>query len=64
VVQKVKREWEEDIMSRSEYFEGAWVKGEKKQWSPQATLILAFILGLLALSPAILGIYWELLLPR
>jgi hypothetical protein len=52
-------------MSRSEYLESpAWVKGEKKQWSPTVKMILAFILGLLALSPAILGIYWELLLPR
>ena len=52
-------------MSHSEYFEGsAWVKGEKKQWSPTVKLILAFILGLLVLSPAILGIHWELLLPR
>ena len=52
-------------MSRSEYLETtAWVKGEKKQWSPSVKLILAFILGLLVLSPAILGIYWELLLPR
>ena len=51
-------------MSRSEYLETtAWVKGEKKQWSPTVKIILAFILGLLALSPAILGIYWELLLP-
>jgi hypothetical protein len=53
----------EDAKSHSEYFEGAWVKGEKKQWSPSVKLILAFILGLLVLSPAILGIHWELLLP-
>jgi hypothetical protein len=52
-------------MSHSNYLETtAWVKGEKKHWSPTAKLILAFILGLLALSPAILGIHWELLLPR
>jgi hypothetical protein len=52
-------------MSRSDYLETpAWVKGEKKHWSPAAKLILAFILGVLALSPAILGIYWQLLLPR
>jgi hypothetical protein len=50
-------------MSRSEYLEPmAWVKGERKQWSPTLKIILAFILGLLALSPAILGIYWEVLL--
>ena len=52
-------------MSRSEYLETtAWVKGEKKQWSPTAKMILAFVLGLLALSPAILGIHWQLLLPH
>jgi len=52
-------------MSNSNYLETMpWVKGEKKHWSPKAKLILAFILGLLALSPAILGSYWELLLPR
>ena len=51
-------------MSRSDYLETtAWVKGERKQWSPTVKLILAFILGLLALSPAILGIYWQHLLP-
>jgi len=42
----------------------AWVKGEKKQWSPKAKIILAFVLGMLMLSPAILGIYWQYLLPR
>jgi hypothetical protein len=52
-------------MSRSEYLEDAvWVKGEKKPWSPTVKIILALIIGLLAISPAILGIYWELLLPR
>jgi len=50
-------------MSRSEYLEGtAWVQGEQTEWSPTVKLILAFILGLLALSPAILGIHWERLL--
>jgi hypothetical protein len=52
-------------MNPTEYFEtSAWVKGEKKQWSPTVKMILAFVLGLLVLSPAILGIYWQLLLPR
>jgi hypothetical protein len=52
-------------MNRTEFLEtSTWVKGEKKQWSPTVKMILAFVLGLLALSPAILGIYWELLLPR
>ncbi|MCX5888434.1 MAG: hypothetical protein NTY36_03165 [Deltaproteobacteria bacterium] len=50
-------------MARSDYFEGtAWVEGEQKEWSPKVKLIVAFILGLLALSPAILGIHWEFLL--
>jgi hypothetical protein len=54
-----------DIMARSEYLEGTvWVQGERKEWSPTVKLILAFILGLLALSPAILGIHWEMLLPQ
>jgi hypothetical protein len=52
-------------MNWAEYLEGMpLVKGEKKQWSPTVKLILAFILGLLVLSPALLGIYWELLLPH
>jgi len=52
-------------MSGNEYLEGtAWVQGEQTEWSPTVKLILAFILGLLALSPAILGIYWEMLLPQ
>jgi hypothetical protein len=50
-------------MSRSDYLEGA-VKGEKTDWSPTAKLIFAFIIGLLLLSPAILGIFWEVLLPK
>jgi hypothetical protein len=52
-------------MDRIGHLEGAaWVKGEKKRLSPRVKLILAFIIGLLALSPAILGIYWGLLLPH
>jgi len=51
-------------MAPTEYLEGtAWLKGEKTRWSPTVKLVLAFILGVLVLSPAILGIYWELLLP-
>jgi len=50
-------------MERIEYLEGAaWVKGEKRRWTPKVKLILAFILGFLVLSPAILGIYWETIL--
>ena len=52
-------------MSRSEYLEGgASGKGERKKWSPTVKLILAFVLGFLVLSPAILGLYWEMLLPQ
>ena len=52
-------------MSYSKYLEdAAWMKKEKTEWSPKAKLILAFIMGFLALSPAILGIYWELFLPK
>jgi len=52
-------------MYRNKYFEGAaWVEGEKKPWSPTLKIILAFIITLMALTPAILGIYWELLLPK
>jgi hypothetical protein len=40
-----------------------WVKRKREEWPPALKLILAFIVGLVALSPAILGIYWELLLP-
>ncbi len=52
-------------MSPTKYLENtAWVKGEKAQWPPIVKLILAFILVLLAISPAILGIHWELLLGK
>ena len=52
-------------MSHSKYLEGAaLMKREKTTWSPKAKLILAFVLGFLVLSPAILGIYWEMLLPK
>ena len=52
-----------DTMSHSDYLEGtAWVQGEQTEWSPKVKLILAFILGLLALSPATLGIHWEMIL--
>jgi hypothetical protein len=51
-------------MNRTEYLEtSAWVKGEKKQWSPTVKMILAFVLGLLALSPALLGLHWQHVMP-
>jgi hypothetical protein len=54
---------QEDTMSLSEYVAGnVWVQEKRQGWPPRAKLILAFILGFLLLSPAILGIYWEMLL--
>jgi hypothetical protein len=51
-------------MNRTEYLESStWVKGEQKHWSPTVKIILASIIALLALSPAILGIHWQHLLP-
>jgi hypothetical protein len=35
---------------------------EKTQGYPTAKLIMAFIIGFLMLSPAILGLYWEIFL--
>lgn len=47
----------------SEYIDRpAWVRREKTEWSPTVKTILGFILGLLVLSPAILGVYWEVFL--
>jgi len=52
-------------MNWAEYLEGmSWAEGDKKRWSPTVKLILAFIVALMALTPAILGLYWELLLPK
>ncbi len=53
----------DNTMSRSDYLEGtAWVQGDRTEWPPTVKLIVAFILGLLALSPATLGIHWEMIL--
>lgn len=52
-------------MASSAYLEEpALVKGEQTEWSPTVRLVLAFIIGLLVLSPAILGLYWEMVLPK
>jgi len=52
-------------MERREYLESpAMVRKEPTAWSPTVKLILAFILGLLVLSPAILGLHWEMLLGK
>lgn len=62
--QSVPRFGREDAMSHQEYVERiALFKREKKGWSPTVKMVLAFVLGFLALSPAILGIHWERLLP-
>ena len=51
-------------MSTNEQVEGmVWVRKERRGWPPSLKLILAFVIGLLALSPAILGLHWEKLLP-
>ena len=51
-------------MSISEQVERIfWAREEKQGLPPGLKLLLAFVIGLALLSPAILGIYWELLLP-
>ena len=51
-------------MSRNVVLQGApMVQGEQTEWTPRVKMLLAFIIGLLLLSPDILGIYWEGLLP-
>ena len=52
-------------MSRSEYLESIpLVERERQEWSPTVKLVLAFVIGFLLLSPAILGLHWESLLPK
>jgi hypothetical protein len=52
-------------MTRTDYLDSLpLVERERQEWPPAVMLVLAFIIGLLLLSPAILGIYWELLLPN
>jgi hypothetical protein len=51
-------------MSHIDYLDApSMMKGERTPWSPTAQLVVAFLIGILLLSPAILGLYWELLLP-
>jgi hypothetical protein len=55
---------EEDTMSTRQQAEGlVWVHREPRRKMPSIKVILAYIIGLLALSPAILGIHWEWVLP-
>ena len=55
----------EDFMSDIGYLESqAWAEGEQKEWSPKVKMVLGIILSLLVLSPVILGLYWEILLPK
>ena len=52
-------------MSQSEIVHDAvWVKEERQQWPPTVKLILAFVVGFLLLTPATLGLYWDLILPK
>ena len=52
-------------MSSTGYLEASpWVKEQQTEWWPTLKVVLAFIVGLLLLSPAVLGLYWEHLLPR
>jgi hypothetical protein len=41
-----------------------WVQENKQGLPPGIKLLLAFLIGLAVLSPAILGLYWELILPK
>jgi len=51
-------------MAINEQVEGiVWVQEKRQGWPPSLKLIIAFVIGFLALSPAILGIHWELVLP-
>ncbi len=44
-------------MSRGEWLDDhLWVAEERQEWSPTVKMLLAFILGMLALSPAT---FWE-----
>lgn len=55
---------QEDTMSVNEQVEGiVWAQEDRQGWPPRLKLILAFVIGFLALSPAILGIHWERILP-
>jgi hypothetical protein len=40
-----------------------WVQERKQGLPPSLKLLVAFVIGLAVLSPAILGLYWELILP-
>jgi hypothetical protein len=51
-------------MSVREHVEGIiWIAEGRQGWSPKTKIVLAFIIGFLVLSPAILGIHWEAILP-
>lgn len=40
------------------------VPAQRPAWPPAVKLFLAFVAALALLSPAILGLYWEILLPK
>jgi hypothetical protein len=55
----------EEIMSRPGYLDPPVVVPAKRAaWPPGAKLLLAFVAALALLSPAVLGLYWEIFLPR
>jgi hypothetical protein len=60
--ENVVRNFREGTMSTSGYVESiAWVQAKRKG-PVKIKLLLAFLIGLLMCSPAILGLYWETIL--
>lgn len=52
-------------MSVNQYVESVYLVQEERQDLPSVfKLIIAFVIGFLVMSPAILGIYWEWILPK
>jgi hypothetical protein len=52
-------------MSVNQYVESVyWVQEERQDQPSVFKLTIAFVIGLLVMSPAILGIYWEWILPK
>jgi hypothetical protein len=52
-------------MSRTGYLDTpAYAPAKRTALPPTVKLLLAFVVGLALLSPAVLGIYWEIFLSR
>jgi hypothetical protein len=52
-------------MSRPGYLDAPIVvPAHRPAWPPAVKLFVAFVAALALLSPAILGLYWEILLPK